>query len=37
MKQNYDAEEFMDFCLSNAGNVDIAEWTFEQLDDVIAT
>lgn len=28
LDKNYDAEEFMDFCESNHGSIDIDSWTF---------
>ena len=31
LEKNYDAEEFMDFCESHYGSVDIDSWSFDQL------
>lgn len=35
LENNYDPDEFADYCIEMIGNVDIDYWTFEDLERVI--
>lgn len=35
LDQNYDANEFMDYCEGALGSVDIDEWSYDQLVQIV--